>query len=292
MTLPRDVVYGCRLDPGESTSRAPWRSADVASAGTTARMLLNAKVHRQRRPHPPRHHLRAVARCRPGAPGHVTRLGGRAARDRRRGGPRLGRLPSSAAAFNGPRRGRSARTPAVLEERTWPGPPCWACRRESSRSERREAASSPTTTAAPEREPFKRAPRSGSPAAWRSESQEGSASRRLLAEDFATHGRGACARPVSGSLAVCRFGNARMSVKSKSSARAAHDRLSHVAHHSRGARAGGPSHLPYNVRIGRRLRASCTTAASGWAPGPSGTTSRSRTRRPSASSARAPIDRP
>ena len=106
-----------------------------------------------------------------------------------------------------------------------------------------------TTTAARE-EPFKRVPGRALPLGDQNQNPSGISFPALVAEDFATHGR-SLRSPGFWALAVCRFGNARMSVKSKL-LRAPLTLAYRTAHQA--VLALWAIELPYNARIGRRLR--------------------------------------
>jgi serine O-acetyltransferase len=99
-------------------------------------------------------------------------------------------------------------------------------------------------------EPFKRVPGKALPLGDENGNPAGISFPALLAEDFATHGRDPLS-PGFWALAVCRFGNARMSVKSKL-LRAPLTIAYNVAHQA--VNALWAIEIPYNARIGRRLR--------------------------------------
>jgi serine O-acetyltransferase len=106
-----------------------------------------------------------------------------------------------------------------------------------------------TTTAARE-EPFKRVPGQALPLGDQNQNPSGISFPALVAEDFTTNGR-SLRSPGFWALAVCRFGNARMSVKSKV-LRAPLTIAYRAAHQA--VLALWAIELPYNARIGRRLR--------------------------------------
>jgi serine O-acetyltransferase len=111
------------------------------------------------------------------------------------------------------------------------------------------ATSAPSSSAAATA-PFKRVPGSALPMGDENQNPRGISFPALLAEDFATHGRSLLS-PGFWALAVCRFGNARMAVKSRA-LRAPLTVAYRLAHQA--VIALWTIDLPYNARIGRRLQ--------------------------------------
>jgi serine O-acetyltransferase len=109
-------------------------------------------------------------------------------------------------------------------------------------------ASAPAKPAGPR--VFERAPGSALPLGDQNLNPPGVGFLELVAEDFETHGRDWLS-PGFWSLAICRFGNWRMSIRS----RALRPPLTvayHMAHHAAIALWG--IDVPYNTQIGRRLK--------------------------------------
>lgn len=99
-------------------------------------------------------------------------------------------------------------------------------------------------------QPLERAPGSALPIGDRNQNPPGISFLRLLAEDFETHGRDLLS-PGFWSLAVCRFGNWRMSVRPRP-LRTPLSLAYHLAHHAAIALWG--IDIPYNLQVGRRLK--------------------------------------
>jgi serine O-acetyltransferase len=118
-------------------------------------------------------------------------------------------------------------------------------------SKRKEAAHAPPLTAdQPTASLYERAPGSALPLGDRNLNPPNIGFLELLAEDFETQGRDWLS-PGFWSLAICRFGNWRMSIRPRL-LRPPLTVAYEVAHHTALALWG--IDLPYNAQIGRRLR--------------------------------------